>query len=105
MREPKVAKGEPPQQPICVLNIFLPEITSKAEVEKKSKDYEDSNIINQKIDSYELKYKMEQKEKSDEPKDASPTEKKFISDALRKERSGMTFSLTAPLIEWVMMLE
>ncbi|XP_076672359.1 uncharacterized protein LOC143371278 [Andrena cerasifolii] len=87
MREPKVAKGEPPQQPICVLNIFLPEITSKAEVEKKSKDYEDSNIINQKIDSYELKYKMEQKEKSDEPKDASPTEKKFISDALRKERS------------------
>lgn len=25
MREPKVAKGEPPQQPICVLNIVLPE--------------------------------------------------------------------------------
>ena len=48
---------------------------------------------------------MEQKEKSDEPKDASPTEKKLISDALRKERSGMTFSLTAPLIEGVMMLE
>lgn len=46
MREPKVAKGEPPQQPICVLNIFLPEITSKAEVEKKSKgeDLEYSNI-------------------------------------------------------------
>lgn len=25
MREPKVAKGEPPQQPICILNIVLPE--------------------------------------------------------------------------------
>ncbi|XP_055373548.1 ankyrin-3-like isoform X1 [Condylostylus longicornis] len=25
MREPKVAKGEPPQQPICILNIVLPD--------------------------------------------------------------------------------
>lgn len=25
MREPKVAKGDPPQQPICILNIVLPE--------------------------------------------------------------------------------
>ncbi|XP_062557018.1 ankyrin-2-like [Armigeres subalbatus] len=25
MREPKIAKGEPPQQPICILNIVLPE--------------------------------------------------------------------------------
>ena len=25
MREPKVAKGEPPQQPICILNVVLPE--------------------------------------------------------------------------------
>lgn len=25
MREPKVAKGEPPQQPICILNVMLPE--------------------------------------------------------------------------------
>ncbi|XP_049780926.1 ankyrin-3-like isoform X1 [Schistocerca cancellata] len=25
MREPKVAKGEPPQQPVCILNIVLPE--------------------------------------------------------------------------------
>lgn len=25
MREPRVAKGEPPQQPICILNIVLPE--------------------------------------------------------------------------------
>lgn len=35
MREPKVAKGEPPQQPICVLNIVLPEVTSKIEIQKK----------------------------------------------------------------------
>lgn len=25
MREPKIAKGEPPQQPICILNVLLPE--------------------------------------------------------------------------------
>ncbi|XP_065160957.1 ankyrin-2-like isoform X4 [Atheta coriaria] len=25
MREPKVAKGEPPQQPVCILNIVLPD--------------------------------------------------------------------------------
>ena len=25
MREPKIAKGEPPQQPICILNIVLPD--------------------------------------------------------------------------------
>ncbi|KOX74949.1 Ankyrin-2 [Melipona quadrifasciata] len=94
MREPKVAKGEPPQQPICVLNIVIPEITTKVEVQKKLKDYEDSNIINQKLDSYELKYKVEQKEKGDEPKDTSPSEKKFITDTLQKERTGMfTYSL------------
>ncbi|CAL7944161.1 unnamed protein product [Xylocopa violacea] len=84
MREPKVAKGEPPQQPICVLNIVLPEITTKIKVQKK---VEDSNIITQKLDSHESKYKMEQKEKSDEPKDISPSEKKFITDALHKERT------------------
>ncbi|XP_060820915.1 ankyrin-3-like isoform X2 [Bombus pascuorum] len=87
MREPKVAKGEPPQQPICVLNIVLPEITTKVEVQKKLKDYEDSNIIDQKLDSYESKYKMEQKEKGDEPKDTSPSEQKFITDTLQKERT------------------
>lgn len=37
MREPKVAKGEPPQQPICVLNIVLPETISKTENERKIK--------------------------------------------------------------------
>ncbi|XP_076239939.1 uncharacterized protein LOC143182656 isoform X2 [Calliopsis andreniformis] len=87
MREPKVAKGEPPQQPICVLNIVLPESTSKIEIEKKSKVYEDSNIISQKMDSYESKYKMEQKEKCDKPKDTSPSEQKFITDTLQKERT------------------
>lgn len=29
MREPKVAKGEPSQQPICILNIVLPELLRK----------------------------------------------------------------------------
>ncbi|XP_034174779.2 uncharacterized protein LOC117601738 isoform X4 [Osmia lignaria lignaria] len=87
MKEPKVAKGEPPQQPICVLNIVLPEITTKLEIQQKSKDYEDSNIISQKWDSYESKYKKEGKEKSDEPKDTSPSEKKFITDTLEKERT------------------
>lgn len=29
MRDPKVAKGEPAQQPVCVLNIVLPEVTFK----------------------------------------------------------------------------
>lgn len=37
MREPKIAKGEPPQQPICVLNIVLPETIIKEEIQKKLK--------------------------------------------------------------------
>lgn len=37
MREPKVAKGEPPQQPICVLNIVLPETIIKDAMQKKLK--------------------------------------------------------------------
>jgi len=37
MREPKVAKGEPSQQPICVLNIVLPENIIKQEMQKKLK--------------------------------------------------------------------
>lgn len=37
MREPKVVKGEPPQQPICVLNIVLPETIIKDAMEKKLK--------------------------------------------------------------------
>jgi len=37
MREPKVAKGEPPQQPICVLNIVLPENIIKHDIQKKLK--------------------------------------------------------------------
>ncbi|XP_047369829.1 ankyrin-2-like [Vespa velutina] len=88
MREPKVAKGEPPQQPICVLNIVLPEVTSKIEIQKKlTATYEDSNIINQKMDFYKSKYGMEQKEKGDQPKDTSPSEEKFIADTLQKEQT------------------
>lgn len=60
-------------------------------------DYEDSNIIDQKLDSYESKYKMEQKEKGDEPKDTSPSEQKFITDTLQKERTGMIFISTYSL--------
>ncbi|XP_011645228.1 ankyrin-2-like [Pogonomyrmex barbatus] len=88
MREPKVAKGEPPQQPICVLNIVLPETIIKQDIEKKLKGYEDSNIINQKLDYYKSKYKMEQMEKTDKPKEiSSPTEKKLITDTLQKEQT------------------
>lgn len=35
MREPKVAKGEPPQQPVCVLNIVLPESIIRHEMQKR----------------------------------------------------------------------
>ncbi|XP_078037351.1 uncharacterized protein LOC144470273 isoform X2 [Augochlora pura] len=87
MREPKIAKGEPPQQPICVLNIVLPESTTKLDDTKKLKEYEDSNIINQKLDTYESKYKGEQTEKSDDLQETSPSEKKFITDTLQKERT------------------
>lgn len=38
MKDPKVAKGEAPQQPICVLNIVLPEeISSKTESDLRRK--------------------------------------------------------------------
>jgi len=37
MREPKVAKGEPPQQPICILNIVLPENIIKHDIQKRLK--------------------------------------------------------------------
>ncbi|XP_072762140.1 uncharacterized protein [Anoplolepis gracilipes] len=87
MREPKVAKGEPPQQPICVLNIVLPETIIKEAMQKKLKGFEDSNIINQKLDYYKSKYKMEQIEKTDKPKETSPSEKKFITDTLQKEQT------------------
>ncbi|XP_016838885.2 ankyrin-2 isoform X2 [Nasonia vitripennis] len=84
MREPKVVKGEPAQQPLCVLNIVLPEITYK---EYKA---EDSNIISQKLDilmksSYgRFDYS---EEKRDQPKRTSPTERKFITDTLVKEQT------------------
>ncbi|XP_011872627.1 PREDICTED: ankyrin-2-like isoform X2 [Vollenhovia emeryi] len=92
MREPKVAKGEPPQQPICVLNIVLPETIVKHDLQKRLKGYEDSNIINQKLDYYKSKYKVEQMEKTDKPKEtSSPTEKKFITDTLQKEQTDAAF--------------
>ncbi|XP_039306763.1 ankyrin-2 isoform X2 [Solenopsis invicta] len=88
MREPKVAKGEPPQQPICVLNIVLPDTIVKNDKQKRLKGYKDSNIINQKLDYYKSKYEMEQMEKTDKPNEAfSPTEKKFITDTLQKEQT------------------
>ncbi|XP_012537405.2 ankyrin-2 isoform X2 [Monomorium pharaonis] len=87
MREPKVAKGEPPQQPICVLNIVLPETIVKHERQKKLKGFKDSNIINQKLDYYKSKYEMEQMEKPDKSDDTSSPEKKFITDTLQKEQT------------------
>lgn len=39
MREPRVAKGEQPQQPICILNIVLPE---KIHVENGADEYRES---------------------------------------------------------------
>lgn len=36
MRDPRVAKGDAPQQPICVLNIVLPEV-SKSDSNSKLK--------------------------------------------------------------------
>ncbi|XP_012285655.2 LOW QUALITY PROTEIN: ankyrin-2 [Orussus abietinus] len=88
MKEPKVAKGEPPQQPICILNIVLPEIRRNIEIEDKLKEMEDSNVISHKLDSLKSKYHEEHKEKFDEPKPTtSPMEQKFITDTLEKEQT------------------
>ncbi|XP_015589872.1 ankyrin-2 isoform X2 [Cephus cinctus] len=90
MREPKIAKGEPPQQPICILNIVLPEIMSTTKIQGKldgKMDFEDSNIISQKIDRFQSQYQKDNKEKSDEPKSTSPCEQKFITDTLQKEQT------------------
>ncbi|XP_020709511.2 ankyrin-2-like isoform X2 [Athalia rosae] len=92
MREPKVAKGEPSQQPVCILNIVLPEPVGKEQIQGKldnESDFEDSNIISQKIDSYASKYDTEGKEKSDDPKMVvvSPlTERKSFVGARRRSR-------------------
>lgn len=56
-------------------------------------DYEDSNIIDQKMEAYESKYKGERKEKRDELEETSPSEKKFITDTLQKERTGNCINL------------
>lgn len=52
MREPKVAKGEPPQQPICVLNIVLPETIVKHDVQKRLKGMSIENYNTKKYKSY-----------------------------------------------------
>ncbi|XP_066594347.1 ankyrin-2-like [Prorops nasuta] len=85
MREPRVPKGDPPQQPICVLNILLQEIMSKVSLQKL-KGYEDSNKFSQKEDSNKSKYKSEKRQKIDEL-GTSPSETKFIADTLEKEQT------------------
>ncbi|XP_033226076.1 ankyrin-2-like isoform X1 [Belonocnema kinseyi] len=87
MREPKVAKGEAPQQPVCVLNIVLPETISNAVIKKKSPDFEDSNKISHSMDFLKSKYIPDHNEKCDLPKSTSPSEKKFITDTLQKEQT------------------
>ncbi|XP_043269059.1 ankyrin-2-like isoform X2 [Venturia canescens] len=85
MRDPKVAKGEPAQQPICVLNIVLPENINQEE--NKNREYEDSNVTERKIDRYESAYTKHEGEKGDRPKSSSPSESKFITDILQKEQT------------------
>ncbi|XP_063974723.1 ankyrin-3-like isoform X2 [Diachasmimorpha longicaudata] len=84
MRDPKVAKGEPAQQPICILNIVLPETISKSESSFKLKDL-DSNLIS-KMDMYKSTYMRDYGEKGDIPKPTSPKDK-LISDLLQKEQT------------------
>ncbi|XP_046629849.1 uncharacterized protein LOC124310161 isoform X1 [Neodiprion virginianus] len=97
MREPKVAKGEPSQQPICILNIVLPELLGKKKVElrfDKESDIEDSNIISHRMDSYASEYEVESKEKSDYPKAvvASPLyEGKLVSRNHEDDRGDAVF--------------
>ena len=109
MRDPKVAKGDPSQQPICVLNIVLPESTVTGESEKKIKgtfriylitqeainfinfmaDYQDSNITERKYHPFESSYmKEDEGEKGDKPKPSSPLESKFITDVLQRKQKG-----------------
>ncbi|XP_055844321.1 ankyrin-3 isoform X1 [Episyrphus balteatus] len=40
MKEPKIAKGEPPQHPICILNIILPEIVIPDQIQTLQDKYE-----------------------------------------------------------------
>ncbi|XP_043471974.1 ankyrin-2-like isoform X2 [Leptopilina heterotoma] len=82
MREPKVAKGEPPQQPVCVLNIVLPETFSNSVLKNKHLAMEDSNKLAQSSD-IKSKSISDHKEKCDEPKSTSPSEKKVLNDKLQ----------------------
>ncbi|XP_044001755.1 ankyrin-2-like isoform X2 [Aphidius gifuensis] len=86
MKDPKVAKGEAPQQPICVLNIVLPEeISSKTESDLRQKEL-DLNLIT-KMDIYKSTYMRDYGEKRDIPKPTSPHEKKIIIDILQNEQT------------------
>ncbi|XP_074108587.1 uncharacterized protein LOC141533552 isoform X3 [Cotesia typhae] len=86
MREPKVAKGEIAQQPICILNIVLPEPTvPKTPSNSKLKELEYDFIS--KMDIYKTTYMRDYGEKRDLPKPTSPTQQKFISDILDKKQS------------------
>ncbi|XP_051156914.1 ankyrin-2-like isoform X2 [Leptopilina boulardi] len=85
MREPKVAKGEPPQQPVCVLNIVLPEIYNDSVLKSKRLVVEDSNKMAQNSDIMNPKSLSDHKEKCDEPKSTSPLEKKVLNDKLQKK--------------------
>ncbi|XP_015121969.1 ankyrin-3 isoform X2 [Diachasma alloeum] len=84
MRDPKVAKGEPAQQPICILNIVLPETLSKSESSSKLKEL-DSNLIS-KMDMYKSTYMRDYGEKRDIPKPTSPKDK-LITDLLQKQQT------------------
>ncbi|XP_044593041.1 ankyrin-2-like isoform X2 [Cotesia glomerata] len=86
MREPKVAKGEIAQQPICILNIVLPEPTvPKTPSNSKLKELEYDFIS--KMDIYKTTYMRDYGEKRDLPKPTSPTQQKLISDILDKKQS------------------
>ncbi|XP_023247332.1 ankyrin-2-like isoform X2 [Copidosoma floridanum] len=92
MREPKVAKGEPAQQPLCVLNIVLPDVTFK----DKNKAMEDAHILAEKLELLKSSYKLDYPdEKGDYPKRTSPGERKFITDTLQKEHPDAVGSLLA----------
>ncbi|XP_057336017.1 ankyrin-2-like [Microplitis mediator] len=86
MREPKVAKGELAQQPICILNIVLPEPTvPKTPSNSKLKEL-DYDFIS-KMDIYKSTYMRDYGEKRDIPKPTSPKQQKLISDILDKKQT------------------
>ncbi|XP_034951102.1 ankyrin-2-like isoform X1 [Chelonus insularis] len=84
MRDPRVAKGEPAQQPICVLNIVLPEVAvQKSQSRSKLKEL-DSEFMN-KMDLYKTTYMQDYGEKRDMPKLTSSNEQEKIDDIVEKK--------------------